>query len=607
MPPLLALHDVSVSFGGETLFDGVSLFVSKGDTTCLVGRNGAGKSTLLKIAAALFDPDEGIRFLQPGIRVSYLQQEPDANTFDSVISYVASGLDSTRSNSTHTVEAILESVQLDPAKAPSTLSGGELRRAAIAQTLVGEPDIILLDEPTNHLDLPAIEWLEDRLRQFQGACVVISHDRRFLSALTTSCLWLEGKKIHSHTKGFEAFETWSESIVEQREEEQRRLHKKLQQEARWLHRGVTARRRRNQGRLRRLLELRQQKQELIVSGRPSKLSAESGSLSGRLVSEAKGISKRFTNQYGEKEIIAEFSTRIVRGDRVGIIGPNGIGKSTLLGLLTGTIDPDEGYVRLGANLEIAYLDQMRDLLNDSETLVGMLCPNGGDQVFIHGRPRHVLSYLKDFLFSEAQARQPVGSLSGGERNRLMLALSLSKPSNLLVLDEPTNDLDMETLDLLQEMLADYDGTILLVSHDRDFLDRSVTSTIVLEGGGVATEYAGGYSDYLDQRPAQPVPAQVTKSARRSPKKSPTKSKSKLSYLDQRTLKELSKSIPDLEQEITSLESSLADPDLYLRENEKFEKLTRRLEKARLELDELEKKWLELELRKEEFEKSSSNA
>jgi ATP-binding cassette subfamily F protein uup len=582
------------------------MFVSKGDKTCLVGQNGAGKSTLLKIAAGLWEPDAGTRFVQPGTRIVYLEQEPNTTGHETVLSYVAAGIGALGTKSTHAAEALLENLQLNPGKAPSMLSGGEMRRAAIAQALVSEPDILFLDEPTNHLDLPAIKWIEEWLKHFKGALVLISHDRRLLETLTTSCLWLESKTIHSHRQGFKSFEPWSESIVERGLEEQRRLHKQIQQETRWLHRGVTARRKRNQGRLKRLQELREQKRGLLMDAGRAKLKAESGPLSGRLVIEAKGLSKSYGEGECERRIITNFSMRIARGDRIGIIGPNGIGKTTLLGLLTGQILPDNGTVRLGANIETAYLEQASTQLDNSETLTGTLCPKGGDQIYVRGQPRHVLSYLKEFYFSEAQARQPIGSLSGGERNRLRIALVLTKPSNLLILDEPTNDLDMETLDILQEMLSEYDGTLLLVSHDRDFLDRLVTSTIVLEGNGVAIEYAGGYSDYLLQRPKVDSNFKGEKLSSRVAEKQSSRSQSKLSYIQQRKLDELAKAIPNLEQEIAFLELALSDPDLYQRDKSKFNEMTRRLEKTQLDKQKFEQEWLELEMRKDKLQKLSSD-
>jgi ATP-binding cassette subfamily F protein uup len=452
--------------------------------------------------------------------------------------------------------------------------------------------VLLLDEPTNHLDLPAIEWLEDRLSTFGGSFVVISHDRRFLTRLSTRTWWLDRGTLRSNDRGYEGFEVWREEVLSAEEAEIQRLDKRLEAETHWLHRGVTARRRRNMGRLRQLQDLRRQRRELIPPPGTVKLPAGTPTMSGRMVVEAEGITKA----YGDRTVLQPFSTRILRGDRVGILGPNGAGKTTLLRLLTGELEPDAGMVRLGTGLEIARFDQHRAQLDPDRSPWEILCPHGGDRVQVRGESRHVVGYLREFLFRDEQARQPVRALSGGERNRLLLAVILARPANLLVLDEPTNDLDIETLDLLEEMLADHPGTLLLVSHDRDFIDRLVTSTVVLEGEGRAREYAGGYTDWLAQRPAQATPAPVARKPPPSPPPRPASSAFPAKL--QRELDRLPERMSAVEDEIAALELRLDDPDLYTRDPAAFALIGEKLASLRGVLATLEDRWLELDAMRE---------
>ena len=599
-PPLLSLQNITLTFGGEPLIDGAEFAIDAAMRACIVGRNGTGKSTLLKIAAGLVESDSGTRFVQPGTTIAYMEQEPNFDGFATVADYVGQ---SVSEENFYRVDAILSEVNLPADADPSVFSGGEARRAALAKALLNDPDILLLDEPTNHLDLPTIEWLEQTLSAFRGAVVTISHDRAFLSQITTRCFWLDRGTIRTLNKGYSFFDDWADENLAQEELDQHKLSRQIERELHWLRRGVTARRKRNQGRLRNLNALREAKRNHIRQTGHADLAIDSGAQSGKLVVEADRITKSFETPDGPKRILQDFSIRIQRGDRVGLIGPNGAGKSTLLKILTGQMAPDSGTLRLGTNLEPLYIDQNRNDLDPEKTLWDMLCPKGGDQVMVRGKPKHVIGYLKDFLFDERQARQPVRALSGGERNRLLLAIGLAKPSNLLILDEPTNDLDMDTLDLLQDMLGDYDGTLLLVSHDRDFLDRIVTSTLAFEGHGKVTEYPGGYEDYMRLRPDAPDSRKGeennrTTAADPAPKK--TKIKTKLSYKEQRQLDMLGERIPELEALINRLETELSDSTLFADRPETFQLKASELESARAELEDCEQKWLEIELLKEEL-------
>ena len=492
-PPLLFLKEIALTFGGTPLLESADLSISAGERLCLVGRNGSGKSTLLKIAAGLVEPDHGERFVQPGTTIRYLPQEPDLSGYPTTLAYVEAGLTSGDEN--YRALYLLEALGLNGTEDPAKLSGGEARRAALARVLAPEPDVLMLDEPTNHLDLPAIEWLEAELASLKSSLVLISHDRRFLSNLSRATLWLDRGVTRRLDQGFAAFEDWRDTIFEEEERERHKLDRQIVREEHWVRYGVTARRKRNVRRMGELANLRQKRRDNRAVTGDVKLVAAEADTSGAMVIEAKKISK----SYGERAIVSELSLRILRGDRLGIVGANGTGKTTLINLLTGKLPPDAGHVRLGVNLAMVTLEQKRDSLDPNATLAETLTGGSGDKVVVNGEPRHVVSYMKDFLFPPEQARTPVSVLSGGERARLLLAVALASPSNLLVLDEPTNDLDLETLDLLEDMLGDYAGTLLVVSHDRDFLDRVATAVLVSEGKGRWLEYAGGYSDMVRQR------------------------------------------------------------------------------------------------------------
>ena len=597
-PPILILRDIHLTFGETPLLEGAELSISQGERLCLVGRNGSGKSTLLKIAAGLIEADQGEHFIQPGVTLRYLAQEPDLSGHASTLAYVRSGLGP--GDDEFRALYLLQQLGLTGDEDPAQLSGGEARRAALAHVLAPSPDILLLDEPTNHLDLPAIEWLESELRDQRAALVIISHDRRFLENLSKVTTWLEAGLTRRLDKGFSEFETWRDDIVDQEERARHELNRKIAAETVWLRQGVKARRTRNQGRLRALYALRKVRGEQRSQTGNVNLAVTAAANSGKLVAEAKSISKSL----GDTCVIRNFSTRLQRGDRIGLIGPNGAGKTTLLNLLTGALAPNEGTVQLGTNLEMVSLDQKRDSLDPDWTLAHALT-GGGDSVTVQGKSKHVIGYMKDFLFAPNQARTPVGALSGGERGRLMLARALARPSNLLVLDEPTNDLDLETLDLLQEMLSEYAGTILLVSHDRDFLDRVVTSVIAAEGAGLWTEYAGGYSDMLLQRGADlDVRAVVKETRPRSiaANTAPTTaSKRKLSFRDKHALDKLPARVEALQAEIGALQKTLADPTLYGSDPSAFEKNAARLAVAETELSVAEDDWIRLEMLREELE------
>jgi ATP-binding cassette subfamily F protein uup len=590
--PLLSLRNATVRIGPDPVFTGLGVAVGKGDRICLIGRNGAGKSTLLKALAGRVELDAGERFLQPRTSVAYLAQEPDFGSCRTVLEVVLAGLPAGEDVETgrHRADAALVRFELDPERAVATLSGGEARRAALARSLAGDPDILLLDEPTNHLDLAAIEQLEQDLAGFRGGLVLVSHDRAFLTRLSRTVWWLDRGRLRTLDHGFAAFDAWSDQVLALEEIELRQLEKTIATETDWSHQGITARRKRNQGRLRRLATLRQERaQRLAVQG-SIKLAATTTAASGRQVIEAEGISKRF----GDRLVIDDFSTRILRGDRVGVIGPSGAGKTTLLRLLTGRLAPDRGTVRLGATLQIAYAEQSRASLDLDATPWQTLCPDGGDQVMVQGRWRHVAGYLRDFLFRPEQFRTPIRVLSGGERNRLLLARQLAEPCSLMVLDEPTNDLDMDTLDLLQELIADFEGTLLLVSHDRDFLDRLVTSVIAFEGEGRLREYAGGYSDYLRQRrPSEPARAKPT------PVKPSPAIRSRDGRRPQRKLARVLGQIETLQAGLRELEQSLSDPDLYRRDAAAFAARSEQLAALRIELEAAEQRWLELEIQLED--------
>jgi ATP-binding cassette subfamily F protein uup len=588
--PLLSLRAATVRLAGEPLFAGLSLSVASGDRICLVGRNGSGKSTLLKALAGLIELDAGERFLQPRAQVAYLPQEPELEPSASALAATVAGLPAGAelASARARAEALLAGFALDPGTLIGALSGGLARRVALARSLIGDPDVLLLDEPTNHLDLPTIERLEQDLASFRGALVLVSHDRAFLTALSRTIWWLDRGRLRALNQGFVAFDGWSETLLADEAAAGARLDKRIAVETDWSHHGITARRKRNQGRLRRLQELRRERARRSPPVGSAKLAAATDPAGGRLVIEADAISKRFADRL----VVERFSTRILRGDRVGIIGPNGAGKTTLLRLLTGELGPDEGRVRLGSAVSIGRVEQRRASLDPDATPWRTLCPDGGDQVMVRGRFRHVVGYLRDFLFRPEQARTPIRALSGGERNRLVLAQQLARPCNLLVLDEPTNDLDTDTLDLLQEVLAEFAGTLLLVSHDRDFLDRLVTSVIAFEGKGRVQEYAGGYSDYLRQRPSAAAPPPGPPGPTAKPKPAP--GPARLASRRQRELARVLAEIETVETEIAGLERALADADLFARDPAGFERAAARLSALRAGLETAERRWLALE-------------
>ncbi|SHE58492.1 ATP-binding cassette, subfamily F, uup [Ruegeria intermedia] len=588
------MSGISLTFGGEPVFSDLDLVVQPGDRVALVGRNGSGKSTLMKVMAGLVEPDRGEIVVPPGKSVGYMEQDPTMDGFATLGDYAASGLEP---GELYKVERAGEGLKFDPSRAVQTASGGERRRAALAKLMAEAPDLMLLDEPTNHLDIEAIGWLERELGATRAGFVLISHDRAFLRALTRATLWIDRGVVRRQERGFEAFEAWRDKIWEEEDQQRHKLDRLIKSEARWAVEGISARRKRNQGRVRALQALRAERAAQIKRQGSAAMSLDSGPKSGRKVIEARGISKAFDG----KPIVRNLDLLVQRGDRVAFVGPNGVGKTTLLKMLLGQVAPDEGTVTLGTNLEIAVFDQTRAQLDPEMTLWDSLTGDPemrvsgkADQVMVRGQPKHVVGYLKEFLFDERQARAAVKSLSGGEKARLLLAKLMAKPSNLLVLDEPTNDLDVETLDLLQELLDDYDGTVLLVSHDRDFLDRVATTTIAMEGNGRATVYAGGWSDYVAQR-GELAEKKPKKSKENKPKvKQETKPKAGLTFSEKHRLEKLPAEIARLEAEIAKLEELLSDPELFTREPVKFQKATEALVERQQKLAAAEEEWLELE-------------
>ncbi|KIC59683.1 elongation factor 3 [Brevundimonas nasdae] len=596
-PPLVALKDVRLQDGQRPLFDGVDLAVEPRSRAALVGRNGAGKSTLMKVVMGLIEPDSGDRSIQSAVRFAYVPQEP-VITGETLLDYASSG-----EAETWTAESWLETFGLNPAKSTQGLSGGETRRAALAKAFAEEPDLLLLDEPTNHLDILAIERLENELIQARFALLVVSHDRAFLNRVTNTVHWLEGRRVRTLNKGFVEFDEWSSTVLEEEAEALRRLTKTIERETATFYSSITARRSRNEGRARSLQALRAERAEKMKDvPRELYLGVDSGSTSGKLVAEIKHVSKGFNG----RTLFKDLTTRIIRGDRLGIVGPNGAGKTTLVKTLLGELAPDEGTVRMGANLEPVYLDQSREGLKSDMTLWDALTPGGGDSILVRGVSKHVAAYAKDFLFSEAQLRQPISTLSGGERNRLLLARALAKPANMLILDEPTNDLDMDTLDKLEELLEGYDGTLILVSHDRDFIDRLSTSTLALNGRGDIVETPGGWTDFIRQNPgflqpgANPRPqdkAAAHRAAAAPPPAVAPKKTAKLSFKDAHRLKELEALIDALPATIARHDATLADPGLYARDPKAFDAAMKAAEKARADLESAEMEWLELEEKK----------
>jgi len=597
--PLLQLSDLSLTFGGNPVFDALDLTVQPGDRLALVGRNGSGKSTLMKVMAGQVEPDRGGRIVPPGVTVGYMEQEPDLSAYATLGDFAASGLED---EDRYRVAVAAEGLKFTPETPVAAASGGERRRAALARLLAQAPELMLLDEPTNHLDIEAIAWLEDQLAETRAAFVVISHDRAFLRRLTRGTLWIDRGMLRRSDRGFASFEDWRETIWAEEDLARHKLDRKIKAEARWAVEGISARRKRNMGRVRALQALRAERAAQIRRQGTADFALDAGPTSGKLVIEAKGIAKSF----GDKVVLRPLDLTVLRGDRVAFVGPNGVGKTTLLKILTGEIAPDAGTIRLGSNLQIAVFDQARATLDLSMSLwdglvndPDMAVSGRSDQVMVRGQPKHVVAYLKDFLFDEAQARAPIGSLSGGERARLLLARIMARPSNLLILDEPTNDLDVETLDLLQDVLGEYDGTVLLVSHDRDFIDRVATTTVALAPGGRATVYAGGWSDYQAQRalaepaPAAPAAKPAAKAAEPAPERAPKKAVG-LTFTERHRLDALPALMEKLEAEIGKLTDFLSDPNLFQSAPDKFRRASEGLAERQHALAEAEEEWLTLE-------------
>ena len=590
--PILTYEQLGLIQGEGWLFRELDLYIGERDRLALIGRNGAGKTTLLKCLAALIDPDEGKRTIVPGTNVVLLEQDPRMDGFETLNDWVLAGADAPQA---HEADAIAGQLGIDLTRPVATASGGERRRAAIARALAQAPDVLLLDEPTNHLDLGAIEWLEDWLKRFTGAFIVISHDRTFLTRLTRSCIWLDRGQLRRSEIGFGGFEAWTERVYDEEARAAEKLDAKLKLELHWLQRGVTARRRRNQGRLAKLNEMRAQRAAMLGAAGAAKLALAKDDVRSKTVIDADKVGK----SYGDRTIIRDFSLRVQRGDRIGLVGPNGAGKTTLLKLLTGELAPDTGTVTLAKTLSGIVIDQQRKLMEPQKRVKDVLA-NGGDWIEVRGSKKHIKGYLKEFLFDPSLADAPIGSLSGGERSRLLLAREFAREANLLVLDEPTNDLDLETLDLLQEVIADYEGTVLIVSHDRDFLDRTVTITLGLDGSGKVDVVAGGYEDwirkrYQDHRTPAKAGVQAARSAGKqaAPSGSRPSPGNKLTYKDQRDYDRLPGEIERLEAQVAADEAVLHDPDLYARDPERFAELTERIARNRTEIEAAELRWLEV--------------
>ncbi len=615
--PLLSVSDLALNLGDRWLLRHVSLVVSPGDRLAFVGRNGAGKSSLMKLIAGYTEPDEGSRWCAPYCSVAYLPQNPSFKASMSLSSYVLNGLDDEphmsvedRRKLAYKADAIIGRLGLDPAQMTDNLSGGEQRRVSLAKALVSDPDVLLLDEPTNHLDLPTIEWLENMLKARKGALILISHDRAFLRTLGNGILWLNQGTLRRRQGAFDEFEDWSEAILSEEAVRLHKLDKKIAEETRWSHQGISARRKRNQGRLRDLQALRMQRarqapsqiKELTV--KPVK--AETG---GQVVLEARDISLSVSAADQIRLLVQHFNLKIQRGDRLGLVGPNGVGKTTLVRALLGELAPDAGHVKAGYGLIPGYFDQNRALLNQQASPWTVLCPDGGDMVEIAGKPRHVVSYLRDFLFDDNKMTQKVSTLSGGEQNRLMLAFIFAQPHNFLVLDEPTNDLDMETIDLLQEVISEYDGTVLIVSHDRDFLDRTVTGLLAFEDNGRIIAHAGGYTDYLDRRRRQLDKQQQTQADKKagqektSHKKTADRPKDRLSYKQTYLLEKLPNEMATLTEQITTAEQHLSDMTFFEQDPDSYQILAEQTRQNKVNLQEKEEAWLELAILHEELNSS----
>ena len=588
------MSSISLTFGGNPIFDDLDLVVQPGDRVALVGRNGSGKSTLMKVMAGLTDADHGDFVVPPGISVGYMEQDPDLSQWETLGDYAASQLDPSE---TYKVAMVAEGLKFQPDMPVATASGGERRRAALAKLMAEAPDLMLLDEPTNHLDIQAIEWLEAELSSTRTAFVLISHDRTFLRALTRATLWIDRGQVRRRETGFTGFEDWRDTVWAEEDDARHKLDRKIKAEGKWAVEGISARRKRNQGRVRALAELRAERGAQIRRQGTAAMEIEAGPTSGKRVIDAKGLFKSFGNQ----KIVAGFDLRVLRGDRVAFVGPNGVGKTTLLKMLIGDLAPDAGTVTLGTNLDVAVFDQTRSALDLNASLWDnltndplMQVSGASDQVMVRGQPRHVVGYLKDFLFDERQMRAKVSSLSGGEKARLLLAKLMAKPSNLMIMDEPTNDLDVETLDLLQDILGDYDGTVLLVSHDRDFIDRVATTTVAMDGQGGAQAYPGGWSDYVRQRPTAADAAAAKASAGRPDGRSPTRRQEALSFTERKRLNDLPGLIERLETEIAKVSVLLEAEDLFTKEPVKFRKASEILADRQAQLTAAEAEWLALE-------------
>ncbi|AOL23954.1 ATP-binding cassette, subfamily F, uup [Erythrobacter litoralis] len=596
-PPILSLEDISLQQGGRWLFgrgpnsDGpepIDLHVLPGDRIALIGRNGAGKTTLLRLITGRIEADRGLRRVKPGTRIVFLEQDPDFSEAATLMDFALAGEDAP---APHEVEAIAGQLGIEMNREAATASGGERRRAAIARALAQDPDLLLLDEPTNHLDLSAIDWLEDWLSRYRGAFITISHDRTFLKRLTRATLWLDRGTLRRKEVGFGGYEAWEEQVYAEEARAAEKLDARLKIEAHWLERGVTARRKRNQGRLEKLHQMRATRAAMISTSGTAKLKLSSDEdFKSKSVIVAEGITKSF----GNRTVIKPFSLRIQRGDRIGIVGANGAGKTTLLKMLTGEMEPDSGTITHARTLSGVMIDQQRKLL-EPDASVRQILAEGGDWIDVRGHRKHVQAYLKEFLFDPGIVDTKVGILSGGERSRLLLAREFARTANLIVLDEPTNDLDLETLDLLQEVIADFEGTVLIVSHDRDFLDRTVTVTLGLDGSGKVDIVAGGYEDWEAKRKKPVAGSTRTKSGTaEAPAPSPPPPKAdKLSYKDQRDYETLPQRIEELEAAIAKGEAILSDPDLFAKDPQRFATISKGIENARAEKDAAEERWLDL--------------
>ena len=620
-PPLLSISDIGVNLGDRWLLRHVDLSLSAGDRLALVGRNGAGKSSLMKLIAGSQEPDEGSRWVAPGVQVAYLPQTPTFSGSMSLASYVIQGLknepengpenglgrDENISDSMHRADAMLMRMNMDPARMTDGLSGGERRRVSLARALITNPDILLLDEPTNHLDLPTIEWLEGLLKERGGALVLISHDRAFLRSLGNGIIWINQGNLRRREGAFEQFEDWSEGIMTEESVRLRKLDKRIADETRWSHQGISARRKRNQGRMRELAELRVQRiRDGGSMSRQMSMTTGNAEGGGQVVLEARNITITVPGATPQDEphmLVSHFNAIVKRGDRLGIVGPNGAGKSTLLRVMLGEMEPSAGHVKIGFGLLPAYFDQNRTQLNPDANPWTTLCPDGGESVEVGGKPRHVTSYLRDFLFDDHKMTQRVGTLSGGEQNRLMLARIFAQPHNFLVLDEPTNDLDLESMDLLQEVVADYDGTVMIVSHDRDFLDRTVSGVLAFEEQGRITPHAGGYSDYLSRRTALAKADSKQRKAKKKPaqEKPSGPQKERLSYKQTYLLKTLPEEMSRLEAAIATAAEKLGDMTFFAKDPDAYQALSAQMDADNTAFCEAEEMWLELEILRETIE------